>query len=152
MVDNNRYNQQDNCYNKFNHLQLVEQQIQRMANNSFKIKNWSITIIGGAIGYWLKEAYAQKTGFELALLIVIITALFWWLDAYYLMLEKGYRDLYAAVDNNKTKNYTLNIAPYISKMDIKYVALTSKILIRIYLLEIVLEIILFGHYYFKFKG
>lgn len=62
MVNNS---QQGNLYDKLSHLQLVEQQIQRMANNSFKIKSWSITIIGAAIGYWLKDGYSQKMELKL---------------------------------------------------------------------------------------
>lgn len=146
MVDNK---QQDDSYDKLSHLQLVEQQIQRMASNSFKIKSWSITIIGAAIGYWLKDAYSQKNGFELAALIVIITLLFWWLDAYYLMLEKGYRELYIAINNNRLRNYTLDIKPYIKKLDIRYIAITSKTFICTYLVIVFGEILFFGHYYIR---
>ena len=149
MVNNS---QQGNLYDKLSHLQLVEQQIQRMANNSFKIKSWSITIIGAAIGYWLKDGYSQKNGIEIAILIVIVSSLFWWLDAYYLTLEKGYRELYAAIDHNKINNYTLDIKPYIKKIDIKYVAITSKVLTRTYVWGRILEIIFFGQYYLKFRG
>lgn len=78
----------------------------------------------------VKRWLFSKNGIEIAILIVIVSSLFWWLDAYYLTLEKGYRELYAAIDHNKINNYTLDIKPYIKKIDIKYVAITSKVLTR----------------------
>ena len=45
----------EESYQLIEHLKLIEQQIQRMADNSFKVKNWALTVVGGALLYWLKE-------------------------------------------------------------------------------------------------
>ena len=50
----------ENNYDLIEHLKLIEQQVQRMADNSFKIKNWAITIISGGLLYWLKGDVAKQ--------------------------------------------------------------------------------------------
>ena len=52
-MEENSKQQED--YQLIDHLKLIEQQIQRMADNSFKVKNWALTVVGGALLYWLKE-------------------------------------------------------------------------------------------------
>lgn len=94
-------------YELIEHLKLIEQQIQRMADNSFKVKNWALTVIGGALLYWLKEETPKYNLVWLLALIMLATIIFWWLDAYYLTLEKCYRKLY--VDVQKTPNYVYSL-------------------------------------------
>ena len=84
----------EESYQLIEHLKLIEQQIQRMADNSFKVKNWALTVVGGALLYWLKEETPKDNMIWLWVLIIMATIIFWWLDAYYLALEKCYRELY----------------------------------------------------------
>lgn len=81
----------ENNYDLIEHLKLIEQQVQRMADNSFKIKNWAITIISGGLLYWLKGDVAKQGSHWLIGLILLATCMFWWLDAYYLTLESNSR-------------------------------------------------------------
>lgn len=78
----------EESYQLIEHLKLIEQQIQRMADNSFKVKNWALTVVGGALLYWLKEETPKDNMIWLWVLIIMATIIFWWLDAYYLALEK----------------------------------------------------------------
>lgn len=81
---------------KIKHLDLIQQNITRMASNSFIIKGWSVTSIGAMYAFWitkLKESYSL----HLLLLILVVTLIFWGHDAYYLMLERGFRNLYDEV-------------------------------------------------------
>ena len=83
---------------KIEELKIVQKIIDRMASNSFKIKGWAITIIMGTL--ILKT---EKTGILLALLPTIV---FWYLDTYYLQLEKKFRALYdKIVNDNLADNY-----------------------------------------------
>lgn len=75
--------------NKRTHLEFIQAVINRMANTSFLLKGWSITIIVGLFAFSAKEN-------ELALLVLalILTGVFWFLDAFFLWQERLYRGLY----------------------------------------------------------
>lgn len=77
---------------KLKHLELIQNIITRMANNSFLLKGWSITIIVALIGI-------NKDGLDGKVIFIgfLVTLLFWILDAYYLAQEKIFRVLYDEV-------------------------------------------------------
>ncbi|CAA0092744.1 Uncharacterised protein [BD1-7 clade bacterium] len=74
------------------HLSLIQGVINRMAANSFVIKGWSITIMAAIIAL----ASSLKS-WPLTFIVVFPVLLFWWLDAYFFMLEKTFRKLYAHI-------------------------------------------------------
>ena len=134
-------------YSKLEHLKLIEAQIQRMADNSFKIKSWAITIIGSALIYWFKNS----KNFEIAILILLVTLMFWWIDAYYLNLERCYRKLYNHVLVSIEDKYTLDISKYQDKCSQLYTAITSRPLRYSDFILLVFEIFIFGFKYLRFK-
>ena len=71
------------------HLSLIQNVIQRMATNSSSCKAWCITIVSAVL-----VIVADKGKPEFTLIALIPTLLFAALDAYYLGLEKGFRDSY----------------------------------------------------------
>lgn len=73
------------------HLQIIQSVIQRMASNSSSSKAWCITLVSAAL-----VILADKGKPNYAWIAVIPTILFLVLDAYYLALEKGFRDSYNA--------------------------------------------------------
>lgn len=146
-MEENSKQQED--YQLIDHLKLIEQQIQRMADNSFKVKNWALTVVGGALLYWLKEETPKDNMIWLWVLIVMATIIFWWLDAYYLTLEKGYRELYVDVQKSPDHTYSLNIRKYLDEIDIKCVMITSKTFTHVYIPLIFFEVILFWVKYVK---
>jgi hypothetical protein len=77
---------------KLKHLEMIQAIINRMASNSFVFKGWSVTIIAGL------SAFATKDSNKKLLLIAFFaTLLFWAVDAFYLSLERCYRQLYCEV-------------------------------------------------------
>ena len=78
------------------HLQLIENVIERMAKNSFIIKGWTLTALGGLATLFIANQ-DKKWSYDLLILILICTLLFWWHDAYYLKIERQYRALYKIV-------------------------------------------------------
>lgn len=76
------------------HIELIQGVINRLANNSFLIKGWMITVVMAGIGISVSQSMK-------ALYIVTIVAivLFWFLDAYYLRLEKLFRKHFDFVAN-----------------------------------------------------
>ena len=77
---------------KIRHLELVQGIISRMANNSFMLKGWAVTLVAGI--FVLAGKDTDKLYFLVAYLPVIV---FWGLDAYYLFQERLYRSLYDKV-------------------------------------------------------
>ena len=71
------------------HLGIIQNVIQRMASNSSSSKAWCITLVSAIL-----VIVADKGKPNYALIAVIPTFLFLILDAYYLGLEKGFRNSY----------------------------------------------------------
>lgn len=78
--------------NKIKHLELVQGVINRMANNSFLLKGWAVTLVAGIFALAGKDT--DKLYFLAAYIPIIV---FWGLDAYYLYQERLYRSLYDKV-------------------------------------------------------
>ena len=80
-------------------IDLIQDVIKRMANNSFLAKGWMITLLG-VITALCKDNLLDKTGDnnETSVYIYILMCLpiimFWYLDAYFLLQERFYRHLY----------------------------------------------------------
>lgn len=77
---------------KLKHLEIIQGAVNRLANNSFLIKGWTITISLAGFGLFINNNSP-------ALLISVIFAdiIFWILDAYYLRQERLFRALYEDV-------------------------------------------------------
>lgn len=75
------------------HLSMIQGVISRMADNSFKIKGLAITVAGAL---WALKTHEMPT-----FLSVLVTTMFWALDAYYLHLEREFRNCYEKVRTNR---------------------------------------------------
>ena len=85
----------DNIDNNYlEYFKIIQNTISRMAQNSFFIKAWSITIIAGISV--LTFSFITSLIFTILIGVIII---FWVLDTYYLRLERLYRFLYEDVVN-----------------------------------------------------
>lgn len=77
---------------KEKHLEMIENIISRMANCSFLIKGWTLTIIAAVFGLAAKDS-----DIKFVIIAYIIIPCFWWLDGFYLSQERKYRALYDKV-------------------------------------------------------
>ena len=77
--------------NKITHLQMIQEIITRMGNNSFSLKGWSVGIM---IAIY---AFAGNNTHKAVIITLIPLIVFCLLDAYYLLLERKYRLLYDTV-------------------------------------------------------
>lgn len=75
--------------NKLKHLEMIQAVISRMANNSFALKGWAVTLVAGI--YVLASIDTNQYYFLIAYIPIIAFA---GLDAYYLLQEKLFRALY----------------------------------------------------------
>lgn len=71
---------------------MIQTVISRMGANSFKIKGWAITVIGALYAFWVSQ-----NNFSILFLVLAVIFAFWFLDAYYLSLEREFRMLYDKV-------------------------------------------------------
>ena len=77
---------------KIAHLNYVQSAINRMANNSFLIKGWTITLLSALLTVLWD---AQDKGHFRIMFIPLV--LFWGLDTFYLYYERLYRNLYKKI-------------------------------------------------------
>ena len=90
-------------------IDLIQACITRMANNSFLLKGWTISLI--AVVLALAEKALNPALLSVILLIPIIS--FWYLDSFFLRTEKMYREMYVWVlekrkENDESYLYDLN--------------------------------------------
>lgn len=93
--------------NKIRHLEFIQAIISRMANNSFLIKGWCITLVSALLGL------AAKDNDKKFIIVVLFPALmFWLLDAYFLRQERLFRRKYSEVAQNDTEftDFSMNIS------------------------------------------
>lgn len=82
---------------KLKHLEMVQGVVNRMANSSFLLKGWSVTIVAAllALSVTTREKIALVSISFLPLLV------FWILDGYYLWQERLFRKVYDKVSKLK---------------------------------------------------
>lgn len=77
----------------FQEFKLIQNVIERQADNSFKIKGWTVTLVVVALIFRTEDFQV------IAAFLPLIG--FWGLDAYFLRQEKKYRKLYNWVRDNR---------------------------------------------------
>jgi hypothetical protein len=97
------------------HMEMIQGVITRMAGNSFALKTLAVTLTTGVVA--LLGAIRKPSFFYVAAGLLPI-AIFWWLDARYLQLERLYRQLYDAVREGKEgEPFSMKVGPYHEKVD-----------------------------------
>jgi hypothetical protein len=82
-------------------IDLIQGVITRMANNSFLLKGWIVSLIAVLLAITDQTIVATKlTYFTFILILPVIV--FWYLDAFFLHKEKCYRKLYNWTISNRT--------------------------------------------------
>jgi len=94
------------------HLELIQGVIGRMAQNSFVMKGWAVTLVSAILVVAHKVA-----GWEYLLVALLPTFVFWGFDAFYLRQERLFRSLYDAVrrmgpDTWENERFSLDPAPH----------------------------------------
>lgn len=107
------------------HLSIMQGVIQRMASNSASCKAWCVTLVSAVL-----VIVADKGHPEYAWIALLPTVLFAALDAYYLALEKGFRESYNAFirklhENRLTMDDLYSVTPSGSMSKLQIEALKS---------------------------
>lgn len=90
--------------NKIKYLEMIQSIIQRMANNSFFLKGWTVSLIVAI--FILADNTMNQIYFGFTYIPVLM---FWVLDSYYLQLERRYAVFYDNVRKKNEIDFNLNI-------------------------------------------
>ena len=107
---------------KLKHLDYIQGAVNRMADNSFKMKGWMVVIVSALLAIYADNNTENSLYILLALLPVSI---FWGLDAYFLQQERMFRGIYNDVagisdDPEEIKTFAMPLNLYNSEKDKKY--------------------------------
>ena len=135
-------------------IDLIQSCITRMAQNSFMIKGWFVSIYAVILAL-LPE---KVNMFLLCIALVAVNLIFWYLDGFFLRTEKVYRKIYDWVleerpQNNKELMYQLNPGKFngkIENVESIWKVMLSKTLRWFYLIPLVIVIIVFIFEYWSF--
>ncbi len=99
---------------KLKHLEMIQGVINRMANNSFLLKSWSVVLVSALFALSTKE----KNGYLVPLAYFPALA-FWTLDGYFLWQERLFRKLYDRVRvlDDVDVDFSMNLSPVLSEVD-----------------------------------
>ena len=95
-------------------IDLIQDCIKRMAQNSFVVKGWLITLVTVILAL-----LPDKINIDfLCGVIILTTLLFWYLDAFFLRTEKLYRWKYEWIIQNRMEEdkYMYDLSPYNTEM------------------------------------
>lgn len=78
------------------HLEFIQSNVNRMNQNSFQLKGWSITILAALLAIFAASIDNKTGSGNVGFIIAAIgpTFLFWLLDSYYLQQERKFRGIY----------------------------------------------------------
>jgi hypothetical protein len=88
---------------KEKHLEFTQGAINRMGQNSFLIKGWTVTLVSALFALAAKDAN-QK----FVIVAFFPTIVFWLLDSYYLYQERLFRKVYDHVRKANSVDFSLN--------------------------------------------
>lgn len=74
---------------RIRYLEAIQRVVDRLSNTSFIHKGWAVSLVAG-----LMALATSGTNHGYVLIAYIPTVVFWLLDAYFLMMERQYRQLF----------------------------------------------------------
>ncbi len=110
-------------------LDLIQTVVSRLAQNSFLVKGWSITLVSILLALCKDDLLpTAKPTWVLALTLTIWLA-FWYLDAYFLRQERLFRKLYEHVvthpNDPARPRYALNVGPFLNTVETEWKTMFS---------------------------
>lgn len=126
---------------KIKHLEFIQNAINRMSTNSFIIKGWCITIISAV--YALSDKESDR---NFSFISYILIPIFWYLNSYFLQLERKFRLLYDKVrmldESNIDFTMDINKSEFKTKKTNLFTCFFSKSLWPLYVILIILNILI----------
>ncbi|MGO4998346.1 hypothetical protein [Oceanisphaera sp. W20_SRM_FM3] len=110
---------------KIAHLTFIQGVINRMGQNSFFIKGWSVTIV---VALFALAAQNSNKLFVLAAFLPVV--MFWSLDRFFLYQERLFRKLYEKVANEEIDSNTFTLDTRLVSEDVERCVAFSKTLMN----------------------
>lgn len=102
------------------HLKMIQDVINRMAANSFRLRGWSVVLLGAWLVFITRTmviSIVNETQ-EVVLLAFVVAVpflLLFWLDGYYLWQERLFRRLYDDVRKHEITRYSMDTRRWLSE-------------------------------------
>lgn len=124
-------------YSRTKHLDYVTAAIERMAANSFKCKSWAIALTCAVLALNKIENSIHAPVIAILALISL-----WRLDAYYLRLERLFRELYSDVriHDFSASPYDMSLEPYNNKVQSIFRIMFSKSELLVYMPTLIISL------------
>lgn len=128
----------------FKEIDLIQGCINRMAQNSFMLKGWALTIFAGVTAFTKGENFSDPV--TLIFTTIVPFVCFWILDTFFLRTEKKYRKMYEEMlikrkANNADGQYNLN--PRRFKVECFLKVMFSTTMILFYGIPLLASVVLF---------
>jgi hypothetical protein len=95
------------------HLEMIQGVVNRLSQNSFLLKGWSVVLVAAVISIAIKEK-------STVLLVISFfpVVIFWGLDGYFLRQERLFRKLYDHVRTlqNDQIDYSMDISQFFNRV------------------------------------
>jgi hypothetical protein len=85
------------------HLEFIQGVINRMSQNSFLVKGWTVTLVSALFALAAKDANQR-----FVIIAYFPTIVFWLLDSYYLYQERLFRKAYDHTRKQQLTDYSLS--------------------------------------------
>lgn len=127
---------------KLKHLDFIQNTITRMSHNSFLLKGWAVTLVGALFALSQKEIDGGIT-----FIAILLSVMFWVLDAYYLSKEHLFRLLYDEVRVKEPNDIDFSMTP--TQTNSSYTDLVVKLTspTQMYFYGVLVLIIVLFNYY-----
>lgn len=98
---------------KVSHLAMIQGVIDRMGRNSFSLKEWAVGIMIAVY------AFAGESNVKAVIVTIAPLLVFWFIDTYYLTMERKYRCLYDEVRNKDESAIDFSMNPNDAKIKLE---------------------------------
>lgn len=105
-------------------IDMIQDIIKRMSQNSFQIKAWLIGILSVLIAFQKDQVFLSSSGYKstsvwMNILLFLPIISFWYLDSYFLSMERRYREVYKWVVKNRshTNLYLYDLNTFVRTVD-----------------------------------
>lgn len=100
--------------NKRSHLEMIQGVVNRLSQNSFLLKGWSVVLVSA-----LMALAAKDSNIIFIILAYFPASAFWFLDGYFLWQEKLFRALYDYVRDQEENNINFSMDTTIVKSKVE---------------------------------
>ena len=134
-------NEKDQKDQVIKHLEMIQGIINRLGNNSFLIKSWSMTLIVAAM-VLIARHDLQNPYIVLVFILPILG--FWILDGYFLRQERLFREVYDEIRQQDHTDFKMDVIKHKNKPKCSRIsAMFSITLFIFYSVEVVLIVFIF---------